>query len=181
MKKIVLAAIAAILSTASFAQYKYAGQWSLNAGAGWSAPQGYNIQAGADKVFGTSSNGLGIKFIYQHYNADIGYDVPFNYDTYNLHINYYYSFDRLIGSNVFFLNLGGGGVLGYEAIPKNLGPTVVVQNSSRFVAGINVSVQMEFLLSRSVTAFLDPRFVYLFNSDIKKGQFVAGAGIKIYL
>lgn len=181
MKKIVLAAAAALLSSASFAQYKYAGQWSVNAGGGWSEPRGYNIQIGTDKVFGTTSHALGIKFLYQRYKKDIGYDVPLKYDDYNLHVNYYYSFDRLIGSNVFFLNIGGGVALGYETIPKTFGPTVLVHNASQFVAGIDISAQMEFAVARSVTAFLDPRFVYLFNSDIKKGQFITGVGIKIYL
>lgn len=181
MKKIVCTVVAAFLATTSFAQYKYSGQWSVNAGAGWSEPKGYNIQFGADKVFGTTSHGLGIKFIYQRYKKDIGYDPLLKYDDYHLHVNYYYSFDRLIASNMFFLNLGGGATFGYESIPGNLTPTVVVRNQSRFVAGIDLSAQMEVAVAKSITAFLDPRFVYLFNSDIKKGQFLIGAGIKIYL
>lgn len=181
VKKVVITLIGMVLSANCFAQYKYAGQWSVNAGGGWSHLHGYNIQVGADKVFGTSSHALGLKFFYQRYSDDIGYESKLKYDTYNLHVNYYYSFDRLITSNVFFLNLGGGAVFGYEALPTMITPTVMLHNKSRFVVGLDVSAQLEVALSKNITFFTDPRFVYLFNSDIKKGQFLLGAGIKVYL
>lgn len=104
----------------------------------------------------------------------------FNYQDYALLADYSYSFAKFL-PHPWYIQCIAGINLGYEHIPSSPISTLIIENSSRFVYGLNAALQIELSAAKNFSVFVEPRFLYNFNSDIRKGFFLAGFGFKYYL
>lgn len=164
------------------AQFSFKGQWDLNLSGGWIPSRGFNVSFGGEKALGDLYSSLHLKFNFMQNQANLKHqDLDhFNYQTYQLLINYNYSFAKFI-PHPWYIHCSIGANVGYENIPDSPIPTLVIRNSSRFVYGMNAALQIELSATKRFSIFLEPRFIYNFNSDIRKGFFISSLGFKYYL
>lgn len=183
MKKLffLILALTALCGSAS-AQFSFKGQWNLSASGGWIPEKGFNATVGGEKALGSRYSGLHVKFNFMQNQAQVDHQAldHFNYQTYQLFVNYSYSFAKFLPHPLYIqYTVGMNG--GYENISKSPISTLVIENSNRYVYGVNTSLQIEISAARNFAIYLEPRFIYNFNSDIRKGFFIAGFGFKYYL
>lgn len=176
-----------ILSSIAFygtthAQFAFKGQWDISAAGGWIASRGFNITVGGEKALGDLYNSLHVKFNFMQNQARVNHSQMdhFNDQTYQLFADYTYSLAKFI-PHPWYIQGSAGLNFGYENIPDSPIPSLIITNSSRFVYGLNVALQVELSAARNFAIFLEPRFIYNFNSDIRKGFFVSAIGFKYYL
>lgn len=171
-----------VLCGSAHAQFAFKGQWNITASAGWIPATNLNLNIGLEKAIGHSYSSFHMKFNFMQNKASL--DTPelleINYQTYQLLLNYNYSFGKLL-PHPWYLQLSIGGNLGYENIPDSGIETLVIENKSQFVYGLNVALQLELSVSKSASIFLEPRFIYNINSDIQNGFFITSFGCKFYL
>ena len=183
MKKLILLTTIILCSLGGAnAQFAFKNQWNITGGGGWVSPGGFNILAGGEKALGSSYNSLHLKFNFMQNKADT--DSPnlnsFKFQTYQILFNYNYSLAQLI-PHPWYIQFGAGVNVGYENVPESPVNSVVIKNEGGVVYGLNAHLQIEFSAAKKVSFFLEPRFVYNFNSNLRKGFFITGLGIKYYL
>lgn len=161
------------------AQFSYANQWNLNIGAGWTPSKGYAIQLGTEKVFGLSASSIQMKLNYGAIPAKIENHI-FTFDRYSLAINYAFSFDKLMPSKWLFINIVGGGVVGYEDIPKRVA-NYTIHNQNQWLGGINASIVAEMPIVKKIHFYIEPKVTYMINSNVKNVDFTILGGFKFYL
>ena len=177
-----LIAITGISINAANAQFAFKGQWDLSASAGWIPSKGFNVTVGGEKALGDLYSAIHVKFNFMQNQAKV--DLPsmdhFNYQTYLILADYNYSLAKFIPFP-WAIQFHGGINLGYENIPESKVPTIVIENKSKFVYGLNVGMQVEFTAAKNFSIYLEPQFLYNFNSSIRKGFYSTALGVKYYL
>lgn len=165
------------------AQYTYKGQCNITLSGGWLVPQGFNVQLGVEKAIKQTYHLMAYKIGYSTNRIKVqGFDDRLKVNYYNAYINYGYSLNKFIPAPVY-INLFGGLLIGYEDIPANLQPGVLVNPKSKFIFGMNIAPQIEFGVSSKITLYLEPQLLLPFNSGvgINRSCFQMSGGIKIYL
>lgn len=161
------------------AQFAYAKQWNINVGAGWVPVKGYAFRLGAETIFGLSSSSIQMKLGYTAIPSKIE-TKDFTFDRYTFAVNYAFSFDKIIQTKSFFLNLVGGVVAGYEDMPSKVG-AYTIHNKDRWLGGVNVSVVGEVPIAKKINVYLEPQMTYMVNSNIQPVEFTLMGGFKFYL
>lgn len=181
MKKL-LFIIATLLFTITIAksQYQYSSQIAINVKGGINAQCRPTLSISADNVFGNTMSSLSSGFMFDQIPASIMNEANI-YPTRYMAFSYYqYSFDNLIMSKWFHLNVGVGLNLGYEDVPKSPLPAIQPFAKSSFIYGGGVRITPEFKVSPMIGLTLEPMYYYLFNS-LQKSNFATTIGVKIYL
>lgn len=164
------------------AQFAFKRQWNLSAAGGWIPAKGFNVTVGGEKALGDLYSAFHVKFRFMQNQAKVGLPLMdhFNYQTYLIMANYNYSLARFI-PHPWAIQIHGGVNFGFENIPASKVPTIVIENKSKFVYGLNVGMQFEFSAAKNFSIFLEPQFLYNFNSSIRKGFYSTALGVKYYL
>uniref|UniRef100_A0A171ANS3 Conjugal transfer protein n=1 Tax=Triatoma infestans TaxID=30076 RepID=A0A171ANS3_TRIIF len=84
----------------------------------------------------------------------------------------------------FVLNLGGGGIIGYEVINNGnslLETGAIIDAKSQFIYGVFIGLEGEITLSNDFSLLIKANEYYHINSDV--GQFYpyAGIGLRYFL
>lgn len=180
MKKIfTIIVITLCVVTTSQAQFNYSNQWSLSMNGGITAYQGFGVGIGAEKVFKLSMSSLQI-----HINYDRN---PITIAEEQLHstfitgdIMYAFSFDKIIKSKVFHLNMGIGATVGYEILPEPTAHTIIVNDRGGLRYGLSAKLQPEFKVNKDIGIYIEPKYTFLFNA-ITKNQLLFSFGLKYYI
>ena len=183
MKKLfLLILVCAIYGTTAHAQFAFKGQWGLSASAGYIPSKGFNVMVGGEKALGDLYSSLHLKFNFMQNQAKLNHPEidHFNYQAYLLLADYSYSLTKFL-PHPWYIQFIGGLNIGYENIPKSPIHTLIIENSNRFVYGLNAALQIELSAAKNFSIYIEPRFLYNFNSSIRKGFFLAGFGFKYYL
>lgn len=162
------------------AQLRYKGQWVTHLSGGCTTSKGFNFFGGIEKYFGNSQSSLLIGVDYsrnKHFIKIMDFDVSIT----TLSATYFYSLERLVNPP-FFINLGFGGLLGFENLEKKEVPEGVIQkNGTKLIYGFVFRPQFEYLVSKSVSLYLETRVNYFAKTEFDKFTFVPSIGFKIYL
>jgi hypothetical protein len=112
------------------------------------------------------------------YVSDI--KIPYNDFTFNLGYskNVYFNYQ-----NTFNINIGAGGVFGYEAInngDKNLSNGAVIESKSGFIYGAYIGIDFDYAIQDELSITLRANQYYHSNSSL--GEFIpfVGIGIRYY-
>lgn len=186
MKKLLFLIVALVFSASidgtAHAQFSFKGQWGLSASGGYIPSHGFNVMVGGEKALKDLYSSFHMKFNFMQNQAKLNHPEidHFNYQTYLFITDYSYSFAKFI-PHPWYIQCTAGVNFGYENIPNSPVPTLVIENRSRFVYGLNAALQIELSAAKNFSLFVEPRFLYNFNSNIRKGFFMAGFGFKYYL
>lgn len=147
---------------------------------------------------GYASNGIGTIAEYNHYfkersiiNSSIYYSFSsinekgqeINFSDITLNVGYFYRVLKT-GKSRFSINLGGGGVAGYEVInngSNTLDSGAILNAESKAIFGAYVGSQINYFISNYFSLSLVTNQFYHANSDIGELAFYTGVGIKYFV
>lgn len=181
MKKYVLVLIVSMCIIFNVkAQQRFKGQWDIQASSGLTTEKGFNVQLGVEKYLGSETGAIKLSAVFARNKAETSIkDFNINYGLFTG--DYFYSLEKFI-PQPFYINIGLGGVLGFEEMKKVDVPAGVEQKKiSNFLYGFQISPQIEYSLNSMFALYLEPKAIYFFKTDFDNLQFYNNLGIKIYL
>jgi hypothetical protein len=110
------------------------------------------------------------------------YDIPYNIFT--VQPGYFFKIWEQPTFKRYALNLGGGGVIGYEVINNGnntLGTGAVIDGRSQFIYGIFIGAEGELILGNDLSLLLKANEFYHVNSDIGNFYPYVGIGLRYFL
>ena len=110
------------------------------------------------------------------------FDIPYN--IFSAHLGYFFKVWEQPSFKKLGLNLGGGGVLGYESInngDNTLETGAVINGESQFIYGLYVGAEAEIILGDSFTIIIKANEYYHINSDVGEFYPFAGLGFRYFL
>jgi hypothetical protein len=115
------------------------------------------------------------------YKYKEGIDIPYSDFTFNIGYskNIYYNYE-----NTFNINIGGGGVFGYETINngnKILSNGAVIGSDSAFIYGGYVSLDLDYSITDQTSLALKMNQYYHINSSMGKLMPFVGIGLRYYV
>lgn len=159
-------------------QQRYYGQWALSGGGGY-GNEGWHTSISGEKYISRTLSGIRASFNFARQQKKVQeWKIPLN--RYTLGISYFYSLERYM-SEKFFLNVGGGFFIGGEDFRKIKLPYGVIQTSGmRFIAGISINPQLEFILKNNISGFIEPQVSLDFCTHFKHYLYSVKIGMKYY-
>ena len=110
------------------------------------------------------------------------FNIPYN--VFTIQPGYFVKLLEQKTFKKYALNIGGGGVFGYEAINNgdNSLPTgAVIDGKSQFIYGAFVGVEGEIVLGNNLSILLKANEYYHANSDVGNFYPYAGIGLRYFL
>lgn len=178
MKKTLLLLIALSYIVTANAQYNYANQWAIGVSGGIASTGGFLVGLSAHNSIGQSPHSINVGANYTR--SKINNLAEITDQLILAEVYYMFSFDNIVKSSWFHVNMGAGANVGYETI-NNRSEVVRLDQTSGIRYGLLGKVQLDFKLTRSIAIFIEPKYTYLFNTKLIENTFTASAGLKIYL
>lgn len=181
MKKFFISLLLAGLAVLNVVgQQRLKNQYVINASGNYIFTDAWGARAGLEKFLGTSYSSLHFNFMYNHlkYTTNVEGEKAKS-QMYLANTAYGYSLEKIIPTP-FYVNFSLGAVAGYEDVNAIL-TTSVTDVKSKFIWGFNGSAQVEYILYKQFSLYVEPELVYLLNSDTEKALFSVALGVKFYL
>lgn len=163
-----------------------------------SAQRGGNYASSIGLSSGYAEDGFGIMATYNYHldrssyaqlsifaaiAEDKGdYDIPYNIFT--VQPGYFLKVWEQPNFRRYALNIGGGGVIGYEVINNGnntLDTGAVIDGKSRFIYGIYAGVEWEMILGNDLSLLIKANEYYHINSDVGNFYPYVGIGLRYFL
>ncbi|SNZ01301.1 conjugal transfer protein TraO [Flagellimonas pacifica] len=110
------------------------------------------------------------------------FDIPYNIFT--VQPGYFIKVWEQRNFKKYALNIGGGGVIGYEVINNGnntLETGAIIDAKSQFLFGVYVGVEGEIILGNNFSILIKANEYYHINSDIGHFYPYAGIGLRYFL
>jgi hypothetical protein len=110
------------------------------------------------------------------------FDIPYNIFT--VQPGYFIKVWEQKNFKTFVLNLGGGGIIGYEVINDGnsiLPNGAILDAKSRFIYGVFVGLEGEINLSNNFSVLIKANEYYHINSDVGQLYPYVGLGLRYFL
>lgn len=110
------------------------------------------------------------------------FDIPYNIFT--VQPGYFIKVWEQKNFKKYGVNLGGGGIFGYEVINNGnslLSNGAILDTKSQFIYGIFIGVEGEIALSNDFSLLVKANEYYHINSDVGKFYPYAGIGLRYFL
>ncbi|MGP1992953.1 conjugal transfer protein TraO [Zobellia laminariae] len=110
------------------------------------------------------------------------FDIPYNIFT--VQPGYFIKVWEQKNFKKYGVNLGGGGIFGYEVINNGnslLSNGAILDAKSQFIYGIFIGVEGEIALSNDFSLLVKANEYYHINSDVGKFYPYAGIGLRYFL
>jgi len=110
------------------------------------------------------------------------FNIPYN--VFTIQPGYFFKLLEQKTFKKYALNIGGGGVFGYEAINNgdtSLPTGAVIDGKSQFIYGAFVGIEGEIVLGNNLSVLIKANEYYHANSDVGNFYPYAGIGLRYFL
>lgn len=169
-----------LFSQGAKSQQRYENQIVIGASGTFMPANGYGSSFFIEKYLGKSFSSLKLEghYLDQKIPTEIN-NYKVGSSNYGVAFSYNYSLEKYIPSP-FYINLGIGGVGGYQKIDYD-DSMMEINAENEFVYGFVSGIQIEIIVYKSLSFYIEPKVYYFLTSDVRKMNPSLGAGFKIYL
>jgi len=166
-----------VAQSSVIAQQRYSDQWIFMGSGGINTSAGgYYAGLGIEKILSNPASSIQAQVLFNNSKYKAGNHSTF-IQNYYVMVDYAYTFFAKTATR---LSMIGGGFIGQQDFNSVIAPGIEITATPGFIYGINIAAQIDAVISKNLSVFLQPMIIYDFGTEIDDFSVLTGIGIKYY-